>query len=392
MKFAVIGVYYASNLGDAVICECVAFWLREHWPQAQIDIIDIEGKEKFPVQEQASISLLQRRAYKVKWDYWLTRYGIRDRVLYWNQMDVDARQDFYDEIGERSYDAAVFAGGQLFMDWLTVDICEFIKYFEQAGTPVFFNACGAGFSVSEQIQRLTGNWLKSDCVKWLSSRDDAVTIQERYGLPDGMVERTFDPALWTCETFAFCREKEQKGKGITGLGIMYSTHVPLRQITAFWLRLIKELNRRKIPWRMFCNGAMEDYNYGCYVLKKAGLDPQTFLLPCPEQPMDLIRQIGTFDSLISFRLHSHIIAASMDIPAVAIVWDRKLRFFYASLKHPERCRTVKTSAADILQSLDLAQEEGYDQKRIMQQKKFARKLLISRIEDVLQKNRGDEKK
>lgn len=28
MKIAVIGVYYASNLGDAVICDCVASWLR----------------------------------------------------------------------------------------------------------------------------------------------------------------------------------------------------------------------------------------------------------------------------------------------------------------------------------------------------------------------------
>lgn len=392
MRFAVIGVYYASNLGDAVICECVAYWLKERWPQAEIDVIDIEGKEAFPVQEQASISLLRRRAQKVRWDYWLTEHGIQDRVLYWNQMDVNTRQDFYEEIGKRSYDAAVFAGGQLFMDWLTVDICEFIKRFEQAGTPVFFNACGAGFSASKQIRKLTGNWLRSDCVEWLSSRDDAAAIQERYGLDDGMVERTFDPALWTCETFSFRKKKEQKEKGVVGLGIMYSTHAPLRQITAFWLRLIKELSRRGVPWRMFCNGAMEDYNYGCYVLKKAKLDPRKFLLPCPEQPIDLIRQIGSFDSLISFRLHSHIIAASMDIPAVAIVWDRKLRFFYASLKHPERCRTVKASAVDILKALDLAKEEGYNRKRIMQQKRYARNLLISRIEDVLQKNRGDEKK
>ena len=32
MKIAVIGVYYASNLGDAIICDCVAFWLKKKWP------------------------------------------------------------------------------------------------------------------------------------------------------------------------------------------------------------------------------------------------------------------------------------------------------------------------------------------------------------------------
>ena len=48
MKLLVLGWYYSSNLGDAVICDCVADMLRSHYPQAQICIRDIVGHSAFP--------------------------------------------------------------------------------------------------------------------------------------------------------------------------------------------------------------------------------------------------------------------------------------------------------------------------------------------------------
>lgn len=376
MKIAVIGVYYAPNLGDAIICDCVMSWLCERWPSAVIDRIDIENKKCFEKQEDTSMRLLVYRGLKLKWDYWQTRHHIRDRVYYWNMLDVAARQDFYEKVAAEKYDAAVFAGGQLFMDWLSADICGFLKQFEQAGTPVYFNACGVGITVSDKIREMLSRHLLCDNVKLISSRDDAEQIKQLYLDNKKNVIKTFDPALWTSCVYGNISVSPDS---VVGLGVMYSNHAPLWKITRFWIRLIRELDAVGIRWKMFCNGAVDDYNYAAYVLEKAGRSREKYLCRCAENPQELIRQISSFCSLISFRLHSHIVAASYGIPAVAIVWDEKLRFFYRNLGHEERCRTIYDRPESVLQSLQKAQEEGYDMELIEKQKNFSRTLLLEAL-------------
>lgn len=376
MKIAVIGVYYASNLGDAIICDCVTDWLKKRYPGAEVDLIDIEGKTEFAKQSSVSIYTLWYRRRKLQWDYWLTKHGIKDRVYYWNQLDVATRQEFYNHVDAQKYDAAIFAGGQLFMDWLSVDVCEFLKRFEKEKIPVYFNACGAGLAVSDIIRSLLSRHLMDDTVKMISSRDDADKIKKRYLLGKRNVEITYDPALWVKEVYRI----EKKESDIIGLGVMYSERDSIQKVTRFWIRLIKELNARHMKWKMFCNGSMDDYNFGCFVLKKLGLKINDYICDCAQKPSELIEQISSFNSLISFRLHSHIIAASLDIPAIAVVWDEKLRFFYRHLGHEERCKTIYASAEDILCALNRAREEGYDRKLIQNQKNFARELLINAVE------------
>jgi len=377
MKIAVIGVYYASNLGDAVLCDCVAEWIKADIPNAEIDVIDIEGKTKFEEQKDTSMRILKRRHRNLIWDYWQTKHGIRDRVYYFNQIDVESevRQRFYDGIANRNYDAVVFAGGQLFMDWLSVDLCEFLKRFQKKKIPVFFNACGTGISISKKVQSLLREQLLSDNVKLISSRDDVSQIRRLYLDGSKRVIATYDPALWVSEVYPVNMKKEK----VVGLGVMYSDHTSFKKLTKFWMKLIRELEKRNIKWKMFCNGAIDDYNFGKHVLQKMGLDVKTYLCDYAKEPSELIDQIASFDSLISFRLHSHIIAASLDIPAVAIVWDDKLRFFYRHLGHEERVKTIDESATEILDTLKQAKEEGYDRRLIQKQKHFARVLLIDTI-------------
>lgn len=375
MKIAVIGVYYSENLGDGVICDCVAYWLKQAFPEADIHIIDIEGKTDFLLQQSVTIKLLQYRHYKLKWDEFLTKTGIKDRIYYWNKLDVDTRRDFYEKIGKGNFDAAVFAGGQLFMDWLSLDICEFLKQFEKRNVPVYFNACGVGFAISENIRRQLNKYLIKNNVRLISSRDDAEMVEARYLCKKRKTYRTFDPALWCKEVYG----EIKKSRDLLGLGIMYSNHTSFKKLTRFWISLIKELEKRHIKWKMFCNGSAEDYSYGWYVLKKAGLKGEQYILPYPKRPKELVKQITSFSKIISFRLHSHIIAAAYDIPAVAIVWDDKLRFFYRKIHHEERCRSERDSPDVILDTLDTAVKEGYDRAVIEKQKDFSRKLLIDAI-------------
>ena len=168
-----------------------------------------------------------------------------------------------------------------------------------------------------------------------------------------------------------------------GLGVMFCENEDTKKVTDFWVQMIRLLEQKNIKWKMFCNGAIEDYNYGCHVLEQMNLNVSEYICDYPKTPEELVRQISGFSSLISFRLHSHIIATSLDIPAVSLVWDKKVRFFYQHLKHEERCKTVCDSAESVFMALQLAKEQGYDRALIDKQKHFARELLLETMKQEL---------
>lgn len=379
MKIAVIGLYYASNLGDAVICDCVAEWMREEFPDAVIDIIDIEGKCGFSEQVSMTLRELKIRQVKSKMEYWLTEHQIIDMMYFWNKRDVDTRRQYYGKVASRKYDIAVFAGGQLFMDWLSMDVSEFIKKFDEVNTPVFFNACGTGKAASRHIRNILKENLAKSVVKFVSSRDDVDEINHFYMSEKQRAVKTFDPALWSAAIYG----KRKKKCDLIGLGIMHCTNIPYDKVVGFWIAVIGELDKRKIRWKMFCNGAIEDYRLGQRVLDQLALKEEKKLEKCAEMPEELVDQISGFSGIISFRLHSHIIAASLEIPAVAIEWDKKLRFFYGNLEHPERCLLIKSSAKEVVDALVLAKNQEYDRALIENQRKYARDLLLNEIKRVV---------
>lgn len=379
MKIAIIGVYFASNLGDAVICDCVANWFQEAYPQAQVDVIDINGNTEFEVQPTVSLRILHKRQKNLNRDYWMARHGFDDKVYYWSNKNMENRMDFYEKVADKRYDFAVFAGGQLFMDWLSLDVCEFLKHFERTKTPVFFNACGVGISVSQQIKERVRRYVNSENVQFISTRDDVEKIGQRYLTGNKKAVPTYDPALWSMEKYGM----KKKDSDVIGLGVMYCSHISVHKLIRFWVRIIKELDKRNIPWKMFCNGSMDDYNLGCYVLKRLHLDKETYFCECAKRPEMLVEQISGFKGIISFRLHSHIIATSLDIPGIALVWDDKLRFFYRHLGHEERCMTVKNSAAEVADQLERALKEGYDRALVQEQKEYAKRLLLDAVKNSL---------
>lgn len=387
MKIAVIGVYYEPNLGDAIICDCVAGWFKETYPQAEVDVIDITGKKQFPKQQTVSMRTLYVRQKQLKKDYWLTKKGIKDKVYYWSSQNTKSRAQFFEETASKGYDVAVFAGGQLFMDWLALDICRFVECFEKTNTAVYFNACGVGPSFSKEIEKQLGEHLQNKNIRMISSRDDVEKINAKYLKNEQEAIATFDPALWTKEIY-----KMEKGTSdIIGLGVMYCANIDLRRLTKFWEKLIRKLDANNVKWMMFCNGAIDDYNFGVHVLKKLKLDPETHMYRCAERPEELVEQIASFKGIISFRLHSHIVASSLDIPGVALMWDEKLRFFYRHLKHEERCKTVKNSSVEIIEALEKALEEGYDPEILQTQKEYARTLLMEKIENDIKDNFVDKR-
>ena len=70
-------------------------------------------------------------------------------------------------------------------------------------------------------------------------------------------------------------------------------------------------------------------------------------------------RIAGYDAIISCRLHPSIIAFSMGIPSISLVWSPKVRGFYESIGYPERTVDIDSiSAEKILSTLQDAIEKG----------------------------------
>ena len=388
MKLAVIGLYYALNLGDAVICDCVIKWLQNEYPKARIDLVDIEGKTEFVYTPPASIHNLYIRQWKLRGEYWLSQKGFRDRIYYWNKADIESRQMFYDQVASQGYDGVIFAGGQLFMDWLSLDVAEFLRRFRSKKIPVFFNACGAGISVSKAIREQLAEELADENVKFISSRDDVRRIEQRYFHGQKRVRKTFDPALWSSRTYPIRTQQTVE----VGLGVMNCAEIGFLKLMHFWIGVIREIEKRKIQWKLFCNGDPDDYRLCCYILNRLKRDKSQYLCPRPKTPQELVNTIASFQSMIAFRLHSHIIGSSLYIPAVAIVWDEKIRFFYRQLGLEERCMEIKDRPDIILNRLEEAIQANYKKEIVEAQQQYSYGLLLKAMNHYFNKNDMGEDK
>ena len=341
MKILVLGWYYSSNLGDAVLTDCTAQLLRQKYPHAHVEVRDLIGREGFV---RGGNAALRGKLFRL--------LAKLDR----NGSYVNHRKADLDRVAAKDWDMAVFAGGQVFMDSLAIYVSYLTEEFAKRQIPVFFQGCGMGPSYHAPIRRRLAQALNLPNVKYLSCRDDVARLHRLCG-NDGAVFAA-DSALWSGEVFAV---SPKNGSKTIGLGIMDPGSLPTRRVMKFWTSLIRELDGRGMDWKLFTNGAEADMAFARRLLETMPeFSPAQRLCPPPQSPKELVERIATFDSLISFRLHSHIIAAALGIPTVAMVWDEKLPFFFRSIGHPERCLAVDSSPEMVLSALAQAKESPCD--------------------------------
>jgi len=275
----------------------------------------------------------------------------------------------------------VFAGGQLFMDGIALYVADAVNRLQQRGIPVFFNACGLGPSASRTMRKGLIAALKRDNVHYLSCRDDVARLNRCCG--SNVSVPVSDPALYTAEVFGVRKNPHAR---TVGLGIMLADTMPLASSYRFWRRMIRTLQKRQIPWKIFTNGREADMEFARQIiasLPELSGPAEDYLCPAPEKPAELVELIASFESLISYRLHSHIIACSLDIPTVAIQWDRKVPIFFEKIGCPRRCLTPKASPRKVLDRLQQARETGYDREAIYRQQQDACKKLFDAMNPYL---------
>jgi polysaccharide pyruvyl transferase WcaK-like protein len=173
-----------------------------------------------------------------------------------------------------------------------------------------------------------------------SVRDEASreNIIRCLGLTADRVQIAHDPAFCAGDAYNIARAENAAR---IGLGIMAPlTSYPgtdpricrllsSERLQCFWQGIIASLDLAGHSVSLFTNGDEQDQAFAASIHRslESGLRSRVAIATKPARPEELVRMIAGFRAVLAQRLHSHIIAFSLGVPSVGIIWDSKVEEF-----------------------------------------------------------------
>ena len=214
--------------------------------------------------------------------------------------------------------------------------------------------------------------LNRDCVKYISTRDDIDILSGKYCENSQITELVADPVC----SLSFMKplKKRPQRQRIIGLGTVRSglfvdndIDFTRDDMLKFWSQLVREIQKRGMQCRVFCNGTIDDMLFQDDLAKYMGLseaEKKGLMYERPTSVGQLARYINGFDAVITGRLHASIIAYSYAVPSVGLVWNDKQRMFGRIIGHPERfIEPADFNAETVINAVEAAMETGYDEEK-----------------------------
>ena len=339
-KILLIGERFSPNLGDGIIYEVTEYFLKDDF---EIVCLDFAGKKDYLVQnENSSFNPMKEKKifFKAKLRKIMNYFNINMGANNNDPLIKNYKKELIKILDNTRIDAIVFAGGQMFMDCFIDKLLFTINNANKYSIPIIFNACGKGnISKSSKMDKI----INSNIVTYISVRDGYEYLK-KFDQQHKIVE-TYDTAILANNVYH---------KSITnnklGIGIMITHNVSLNKQIKFWKSIILFCIDNCIDWEIFCNGNLDDYNFGKYILNELGLN-DGYISKRPTSHNMLVNTITKYEKIISMRMHSLIIAYSFRIPALAISWDKKVDEFYKKINKEQYCYHFDDDINNILNSL-----------------------------------------
>lgn len=397
MHILLVGLNSTYNLGDPLLLNCTKREIEKNLSNVQVEIANITGNFSLKEYQVPSLASLQKQEKKNRLVRLLSRRTPYDRVYISAQKDLqweleNGLKDVLGNIRHDKTDLVLFAGGQMFMHSFILPMQQIVKKCETEHVPVIFHSCGFGPIGSRHLRQIFEDTLASPCVSSISVRDYPPK-NEFNRLPEKLRQKihfSADMGLWASDVYSVSHDRKSDEAGAThaiGLGPVYTDSVSIQNEVRFFTELIRLLDQNQIAWKLFTNGHPADERIARLILQNVtspalSEHPDFAQVRIPKTPQQLAKTVTSFDGIISCRLHSHIIAASFNIPSVAIVWDRKLRQFFRRAGVPDRCFAFRDGPEGILSALKAAKQTGWDQKLIMEMREESLSILLKQIQSI----------
>lgn len=352
MKILLIGERYSSNLGDSVICESVKYIVEKCNENIEINFADLSCRE-----------VMLSESSLIKYLYKIIRFSLRKlRKIGIANIDnyyintIEYKYLIKSNYRKTKYDLIIFCGGQLFMDHFTYAVKYFMNYSIDASTNVIFNAIGNGMKFDSLTLTEYINIFKNKNIKSISFRDSFDFIKKLNEEYEFNVNPffSFDPALFACEAYGQQPKHVTKINNI-GLGVINLKDKFLNEHNVnIWIKLIALLNKGNYCCSIFVNGSNEDFDIAKSLYEKCTeMGLKVNIEEQPKSGYELTMMISKFDLFVSYRLHSHIIGYSLNIPSISISWDKKVSDFFAIIDRSEYNFSLQDNEIDIYDSINM---------------------------------------
>lgn len=268
-------------------------------------------------------------------------------------------------------DVVVFGGAPMF-NYLYQNFYErtavALEIAQKYNKPVIFSAIGIeGYDENNKRCQRLKTTLNFDCVKQITTRDDFPLLQMYKTNPQMRVDKVSDPAVFCSEIFEKYKVKKnpdaKKKIGIfvlrQGGFIDNKINFSKDEAAKLWLDMIAELSSKGYDYELVTSGHFGDEAFLDYLIREYNVSPNkcVFNMNSPER---LVKKISSYDAVISCRLHPSIIAFSLDVPSLGIVWNPKVNGFYSSIGYEDRIVDVENgvTAKSLVSKVEQIIEEG----------------------------------
>lgn len=330
-----IGVLQTGNLGDDLIFQIVENTCIKatHTNPCVLNIGSKKNLSDDEVAKRNRIIDTLRKGFKSTPIYQTILLSKRKQEL----------QNMLDEVNFTSISMIVFPGGQLFYNYFVPLIEIIVERAEKENVEVVFNACGIGLLNALNRNKLI-KILKSDCVKHVTVRENANyligVLSGASGLPD--IKQVYDPALDICR-LPNVRHTRQNVVGFAPISpIMLkkrNIHLSYSEYIDSIKLIIEVIEKEGLTCELFSTGDRGDYAF-IRSLKHEGINNS--VIQRPKTTGEIIQLIRDYRSIVSFRLHSHIIAAANGVSSFGLIWDDKVKDFLENIDRGEDSFSIAT--------------------------------------------------
>lgn len=271
----------------------------------------------------------------------------------------------------RHADVLIFCGGGLIkyrQERFHEYVPEILEVAEEKQIPVYFHCVGVEGYDEEDVrcQRLK-QALNLSCVKAISVRDDIDMLVQNYiENPNIRVKKAIDTAVFCSKVY---NKKRDINSHVIGLGVVrpeifsdYGTEGVDRTFQLnMWKKLTVAIETEGYEWQLFTNGLDLDYEFALEVLAECGKAEQKerYMAKQPAEAEELIDIISGYAGIVAGRMHSNIIAYSLQIPSIALVWNDKLLFWGQRIGYPERFLSYQNmDVLEIMEAMLLSIKQG----------------------------------
>lgn len=323
-KLVFVGLYDEKNLGDPIIAHCTEWLYSDCLP---------DGFET----ERLCLDYVEH--HDVPLSYRIIRKMLRLLRLDSDKYNDTVMQGEYTKYFKKHIkgaDLIIVVGGGLIKysyQYFFAGISGLLDAADLYGIPIVFNAVGIeGYDAANPRCARLKSALHKRALRHITTRDDIVTLRDYYfdGNPSIPCLKVADPAVWAAEAYGVTKkESNLVGVGVGREGLFHDNGKDFssEKFFNFYCHLVEELSRSGVSVELFTNGLEYDNEFAYKIREELKLRKIIVGIRIPRVPEEMLNIISSYRCILAARLHSCIVAYSLDIPAIGFVWNDKLKLW-----------------------------------------------------------------